>query len=500
MVNMRSKPFGLGWRTWAAACGLGFHLAWISCLFHYGGLFDVMGSGSVYPGYYLASEAVLVVSLLVFGCLGSCHAASHLFESRRLALLFAVLVFVGTLAIGAPWPCTAEGYAIFAASALLTGLGSAYLDIVWGCQLVRHRESRTAVVLCLAYALSSLLYCAFARLPGDVSLALTAFLPVASVGLALWLGLAPRECCEAPAEDACRTARDARDDEDMTRDLRVFAARLLACALLFGVVLGAMQGLTNAVGSPRDNLEHSMLFMVSLNVLLVVAAFYIETPRLQASHAERFVAVYRIALLSMIGALLVSSVYASSGTVLMVTMLTGYTFLKILVWTELCQIVRAGCSTPVRMYGFGEACMAGSLLAGTTALTLAMGCMGAGDDVARVGIALCIALLILAYLFVLTERHITAIEEINEAKEVELLHVRFQDRLDAVTRRFGLTKREAEVCRLFVRGRSTARIAEDLYISSGTVATHLRSIYRKAGVHGRQELLDLIDGTDVVEV
>lgn len=498
MVNMSAKPFGLGWRTWALACGLGLHLAWISCLFHHGGLFNVMGNGTVYPGYYLASEGVLVVSLLAFGCLGARRVATRIFESRGLAVLFAVLVFAGTVVIGASWPRTAGGYATFAVSALLTGVGSAYLDILWGCQLVRHREVRTAVVLCLAYALSSLLYCAFARLPGDVSLALTALLPLASLGLALRLGLAP--CAgEGDAEASHRTARDAHDDEYTERDLRVFAARLLACALLFGVVLGAMQGLANAVGSPRDNIEHSMLFMVFLNALLVVAAFYIETPRLQASHAERFVVVYRIALLVMIGALLVSSVYASSGTVLMATMLTGYTFFKILVWTELCQIVRAGCSTPVRMYGFGEACMAGSLLAGTVALSLAMTCMGAREDVTRAGIALCIAALILAYLFVLTERHVTAIEEINEAKEVELLHVRFQDRLDAVTRRFGLTKREAEVCRLFVRGRSTARIAEDLYISSGTVATHLRSIYRKTDVHGRQELLDLIDNVDVAE-
>ena len=46
---------------------------------------------------------------------------------------------------------------------------------------------------------------------------------------------------------------------------------------------------------------------------------------------------------------------------------------------------------------------------------------------------------------------------------------------------------------LFARGRSSSRIADDLYISSGTASTHLRNIYRKLDVHSRQELLDLIE-------
>ena len=63
-------------------------------------------------------------------------------------------------------------------------------------------------------------------------------------------------------------------------------------------------------------------------------------------------------------------------------------------------------------------------------------------------------------------------------------------------RRYGLTPREADVARLFVRGRSTSRIAEDLYISTGTVATHLRNVYHKTDVHSRQELLDLFERKD----
>lgn len=58
--------------------------------------------------------------------------------------------------------------------------------------------------------------------------------------------------------------------------------------------------------------------------------------------------------------------------------------------------------------------------------------------------------------------------------------------------RFGLTDREAEVLRLLLAGRSRARIAQGLGISENTVNSHALALYRKLGVHNRQELLDLL--------
>ncbi|MEO6628015.1 MAG: response regulator transcription factor [Aquihabitans sp.] len=51
-----------------------------------------------------------------------------------------------------------------------------------------------------------------------------------------------------------------------------------------------------------------------------------------------------------------------------------------------------------------------------------------------------------------------------------------------------LTAREEEVLRATARGRSNAEIAEELYISLGTVKTHLSSLQDKIGVRNRVEL------------
>ncbi len=58
---------------------------------------------------------------------------------------------------------------------------------------------------------------------------------------------------------------------------------------------------------------------------------------------------------------------------------------------------------------------------------------------------------------------------------------------------FGLTPRESEVAALLARGRNLPFIQERLYISAGTVNSHLRHIYKKMGVHSRQEFIDVVE-------
>jgi DNA-binding CsgD family transcriptional regulator len=61
-------------------------------------------------------------------------------------------------------------------------------------------------------------------------------------------------------------------------------------------------------------------------------------------------------------------------------------------------------------------------------------------------------------------------------------------------RALGLTQREREVVEALLHGATRTQLARRLRISEHTVADHLQSLYRKAGVAGRAELAALVYG------
>lgn len=64
---------------------------------------------------------------------------------------------------------------------------------------------------------------------------------------------------------------------------------------------------------------------------------------------------------------------------------------------------------------------------------------------------------------------------------------------------YGLTPREREVLFLLAQGRSRAFIREALFISKGTVDTHVHHIYSKMGIGSKDELVKMVlDGEDIL--
>lgn len=70
---------------------------------------------------------------------------------------------------------------------------------------------------------------------------------------------------------------------------------------------------------------------------------------------------------------------------------------------------------------------------------------------------------------------------------------RTENGADALAERFSLSPRETDVVRLLLAGRNRPYIKEALFISAGTVNSHISSIYRKTGVNSQQELISLAE-------
>lgn len=70
---------------------------------------------------------------------------------------------------------------------------------------------------------------------------------------------------------------------------------------------------------------------------------------------------------------------------------------------------------------------------------------------------------------------------------------RWHQKIDTACEQYRLSPREREVLETLLKGRDAKYIMDKFFISQSTAKTHIYNIYRKFGIHSRQELLDFIE-------
>lgn len=63
----------------------------------------------------------------------------------------------------------------------------------------------------------------------------------------------------------------------------------------------------------------------------------------------------------------------------------------------------------------------------------------------------------------------------------------------AIAERYSLSPRESEIALLVVKGYTLPMIGEKLFISTDTVRSHSKGLYKKLGIHKKQELIELVE-------
>jgi DNA-binding CsgD family transcriptional regulator len=405
-------------------------------------------------------------------------------EVRALPIVAALCTAVGTLLISHPAITLLGAVAgpIYPLGAVLTGLGSAVVVVLWGEALTLLGARYVISYSVVALLIGAVAYFGITSIPLEFAQLVAALLPFVSVYFLLRLkremprrGLKPRKVPLA------------------TRP----PFRLIGISLFFGASFGIMKGLF--VMNEGDNVELRDLLNIIAIVLGSIAIYAsMKTFRMDFDHLT-----YQIALPLMAAGFLFLPLHDPFNIIGTAVHQFGYQYFYIVLWAlwpvlARCGDVPGGWIVCWGMVSIQLGQFAGSLLsAGLTAggsggVGEAAGLITSDFDLAMLA-AIAIFVILLISLFGLGNSSADTgwgfLKPIEDAEQ----RSPFEQACMRMARACGLTHRESEVFLLLARGRNRAYISEDLVISDETAKSHIKNIYRKTGVHSQQEMIDLIE-------
>ena len=262
---------------------------------------------------------------------------------------------------------------------------------------------------------------------------------------------------------------------ESTKDLLI-PYRFMATSVTQGLAVGIPLGCLSFSGFYDQALDAAGYFLAAILALLVVLVLQVDFNR----------AVYQIGFPLAACGLLAVGVLGEAAPLAGVLQVTGFVYLDLVLWGLGSYLIKNCdqpatwlCSFPTTALMIGRAV---GIAIGSVSLQMAM---GAGE--------MMLFFCVLAFLVLLAALQLTS----NANMRTGWGFVRPGDPDEAtdsyrtcevVAQDFGLTQRELEIMYSLVEGKSRKEIAEDLYITSNTIKTHLHNLYGKLDIHSESDL------------
>lgn len=503
-----------------------------------------VGGVGIEVGFFVSQGAVVVAAVAIVLALRKRSVAVGrgvlLVCASLLALASALLPL--TVAIDAPWPLVGCG--------AICGVAGTLLGCAWGARYSLESRDVSAVVMVsflVAYGIYFAILLLYVATPFVVAAqVVVVFLPLASWGLWFWdasarSGLAPEvfPSSALSTDIAGSPGSSGKAPGEVTagsRELHALPWRslgVIAVAALVGNVMASVIMGTSYEGA--DSLYPGGIALCAC--IATMALVPLTAERAAFSVAQ----LYRITVTFSVVGLVAILVLGAAAVPVGGALVQGCTlFFQPLVYVVVTRSTRLQGLSPLVAFGVGQALISAVVLAGNLAGKLLF--QVAGETPLLLS-AVCGAG-VLALFFMVVARVAQVGEEGNEEKdggteEMEA-ETRGADRVKAAAagrgssgvaagerlfedggtteaatlpngdcaagvgaqgedsaavfaRAVGLTARETEILSLLVRGRTLPYIANELFVTTGTVKTHVRHIYEKSLVNNRQELLDKVE-------
>lgn len=471
--------------------GFGFIYAWGVCMWNTGAL-DILGRGKPLneSGVWLASAVVTPFACLVFAALEEMKEGA--FGTPRIAVVASICTVAGTvLAAAFPSVPLPLGFAVQIIASVFTGTGPVVLAVLWMVQLSRVDFAVVEEALPLSFLVPLVCGVIVPSLGFTAAVAITALMPcvacllLVSVRSAIDDGRLP--CAEPPFASYDEEPSRARILPTFVAAFFFFA---LSCPLPF------LTGVNEVTGTAWLSLAG--------NALAVALAMGIVR---YSRRVDLYTVCRAVAVPFVLAVLLVcfgSGFFHDISSVLSSMVFPGIEIITGLYFVRLLQ----SSDKPIVSVFLGFAFVYAGILVGYI-IGFAMADESICDAIEPT--SWCLVLLgafalVMAFIpkhdrrwamsheavcFSLADR---TTDESAETAWEEAPEDSFVERCRLIASGASLSKRETEVFDLLACGRSRPYIRDALFLSKNTVATHVKHIYAKLGVHSQQELIDLVRG------
>lgn len=458
------------------SCGIGFGWAGIEILQMQAA--PSMGAVPSSAIAYICSQLAMVGISLVFVCVPK---LSCLFASKGgiVAAVVAVLVSVGLFLVLLS-QISEGGVASFLVGVCLASVGSCLLDVGWIILLskISPRSMRYCVVaaslICAGCVLSASMFASEA-----IPLTLVFFLMASAALLVSWWYI----------------QKMPQDEDDIQKKMTHwtgFAAPLLAGIVVISLCFGFWQFtlISDAVHIVSANIIST--HFVATAVFAIVAFFCID---------NAYSTSLKVVCSLMLASFVTIAVGLPNNSLPSFFAAIAFSVFEYVSMIALADLIRYKQAQPCRIIGaFFTLSCAGQFFGcaigwGEQAL------FPVSEGFSYAGLIIML-LLIVASVWWVTEPHLNAFffgeKDSLTSNDAEMLPegLSFEQRAGLVADAYALTVREKEIAVLFAMGRSATFIAEQLYLSTNTVRTHLMHAYSKLNVHSKQELISLIEAFD----
>jgi DNA-binding CsgD family transcriptional regulator len=356
---------------------------------------------------------------------------------------------------------------------ILTGTGSALMLMQWGRVFGSIPATVSSIESSLGYFIAAAVYLVLGFLPLLTIAAVAALLPFGSS-----YALTKQQMGADRSEAAYPGLSIVRHDP--------FLPKLLVGTLFIGCIAG-ITGEIHTINEPlasSGSLVLQFFFAAAFAPLLMLIIDFF-------SKRHDFGFSYRPTLVLMVFGIVMIPFSVQNAQMAGWLVLIGYHCFDLLIWTLLADLSYRFHIPSILTFGLGRGVLYLANGLGTSLGILLRLRIGAEFDfitLSKVSIVITL-LLVVTYSFILTEKDLLSYKGVEKDGKPGVI----MQSCSAIAASYSLSPREEDVMRLMVKGRSIARIQDELYMSKGTVNTHLHHIYQKLNIHTRQELLDLVE-------